>query len=53
MAMAMVDNPEHKRDVAREIAKGIRQGYSFQRISTQEVREMEWTCPEHKKVANA
>lgn len=49
LAMAMVDNPEHKRDVAKEIAKGIRQGYSFSRLTTQQVREMPWTCPEHQK----
>ncbi len=50
LAIAMVDNPEHKRDVAREMAKGIRQGYSFHRLTTQQVREMEWDCPEHKVV---
>ncbi|KKL78742.1 hypothetical protein LCGC14_2021750 [marine sediment metagenome] len=53
LAMAMVDNPEHKRDVAREMAKGIRQGYSFHRLTTQQVREMPWVCLEHQKTAAA
>ena len=53
LAMAMVDNPEHKRDVAKEMGKGIRQGYSFQRVPTQQVREMPWTCPEHKEKDDA
>ncbi|KKM13659.1 hypothetical protein LCGC14_1713970 [marine sediment metagenome] len=50
LAMAMVDRPERKKDVAKEVAKGIRQGYAFHRLTTQQVRDMEWTCPEHKVV---
>jgi hypothetical protein len=49
LAMAIVDNPEHKKDVAREIAKAIRAGETVERVTTESVRTMEWECPEHRK----
>ncbi len=49
LAIAIVNSPQRPRDVAREIAKGIRQGYTFQLRETASVREMQWTCDEHCK----
>ncbi len=49
LKMAAVDNSEHKKDVAKEIAKAIRLGETVDRIPTAQVREMDWTCEAHKK----
>jgi len=45
---AMVDNPEHKREVAKEIAHAIRDGLAIERVTTEYVRETAWTCAAHK-----
>ena len=42
--IAIVDSPEHKKDVARELADGIRQGYSFDRVPTEDARKEQWGC---------
>ena len=49
LAIAIVDNPAHAGDIAREIAKGIRQGYHFDRVPSQRVREMALLCALHRK----
>lgn len=48
IVMACVDNPEHRRDVAKEVAKAIRQGYIIERVGDAFVRE-HWECEEHKR----
>ena len=49
LTTAIVDNPVHKRDTAREIAKAIRLGELVTRVSTEQVRTMSWNCAEHAK----
>jgi NADPH:quinone reductase-like Zn-dependent oxidoreductase len=39
MVAAMVDNPEHKKDTAKEIAKWIREGLTIERVTAEYVRE--------------
>jgi len=48
LSMAIVDNPDHKRDTAREISKAVRLGETIERVPTETVRTMDWECPEHK-----
>ena len=48
ICMAMVDNPNHKKDIAREIAKAIKLGEIIERMPTETVRIMPWKCLEHK-----
>jgi len=54
-AMAVVDNPDHKRDVAKEVAKAIRRGETVTRVPSEDVRTMDWECAEHssKKASQA
>jgi len=47
LSMAVVDNPEHKKDVANEIAKAVRRGETVDRVTSEQVRTMDWKCPEH------
>lgn len=51
LSMAIVDNPDHKKDVAREIAKAIRLGETIERVTLESVRTMDWECPEHRRKA--
>ncbi len=53
LKMAMVDNPERKRDTANAVAQAIRLGETVERIPTAQVREMDWTCEAHKKKKEA
>ena len=48
LIMAIVDRPEHQKDVAKEVAKAIREGLKVSRVPTQQVRDMPWECPLHK-----
>ena len=48
LSMAIVDNPDHKKDVAKEISKAVRLGETVERVTTETVRTMDWKCPEHK-----
>lgn len=48
--MAVVDNPQHARDVAREVANAIRDGYYIERGSAGWVRQQSWECICHQKV---
>lgn len=48
LSMAVVDNPEHKRDVAKEVAKAIRLGETVERVTSESVRKMDWWCPKHR-----
>jgi len=40
LVMATVDNPDHSRDVAREVAKCVRMGWPVERITVEAVREI-------------
>ncbi len=54
--MAIVDDPNRRREVAREIAAAIRQGEAVERVTCDYVRTTKWTrpdCAEHAKPANA
>ena len=44
--MAVVDSPDHKRDVAREIGKAVRAGESVERVTCEYVRQTKWTRPD-------
>lgn len=48
LGVAVVDNPEHRRDVAKEVAKAIRCGEIVERVATDSVRTMGWWCPKHR-----
>lgn len=48
LGMAIVDSPERKQDVAKEVAKAIRLGETVERVTTEYVRTVEWWCPAHK-----
>ena len=52
LSMAIVDTPEHKIDVAKEISKAVRLGETIERVTIDVVRTMDWECPEHKGEAN-
>ena len=47
LAMAIVDNPDHKREVAKEIGKAVRLGETVERVPAEDVRTMAWKCSEH------
>lgn len=49
ITMATVDDPEHKREVAKQIAKAVRLGETVERVTCEYVRTTEWKCPEHRK----
>jgi hypothetical protein len=49
---ATVDNPQHKREVAKDIAGFIRQGLSVERITVERVRKELKRCEcEDSKIA--
>lgn len=47
LGAAIVDNPNRKRDVAREVAKCIRAGLALEKLPIETVRSMPWTCRAH------
>lgn len=47
LGMAVVDNPEHRRDVAKEVAKAIRCGEIVEGVTSDYVRKGNWYCPKH------
>ena len=50
IVLAVVDNPEHKKTTAKEIAKGIRDGLKIERTTCQYVRDNMRKCPHKQKV---
>ena len=42
LSMAIVDNPDHKHDVAREIGEAILQGETVERVTSESVRTMDF-----------
>lgn len=51
LMMAIIDNPKHKKEVAKEVAKAIRLGETVTRVDTESVKTMDWKCAEHKEVS--
>ncbi len=49
VTMLVLDTPEHKREVAKEVAQVIRLGERLEHLTTEEVRAMDWKCAEHKE----
>ena len=47
IVLAIVDNPEHKKDTAREVGKAIKDGLKIERVTDQFVRDNMKRCP-HK-----
>jgi len=47
VSMAIVDNPDHKGEVAREVAKAVRLGETVDRLPVEDVRTMPWKCSQH------
>ena len=48
MVAAMMDDPNHKQDTAKEVAKCLRAGYVIGRVTNKAVREHRW-CNCNKK----
>ena len=44
MVFAFVDRPEHKRDIAKEVAVCIRSGWTVERVPVERVRAELKTC---------
>ncbi len=40
VVLAIVDNPEHKKDVAKELGKAVRNGLVIERVESSRVREI-------------
>ena len=49
IAMACVNNPEHKRETAKEVARAIRLGEAIDRVTSEYVRTTDWLCPKHRR----
>lgn len=50
MVGAVMDNPRHKEDTAKEVAGLIRTGFAVSRVTNEEVRVHKWCiCKEIKK----
>lgn len=41
---AAVDRPEDKRQVARDVAEAIRDGFVVERVTVEAARAMPWAC---------
>ena len=51
LVMAVVNNPDHRREVAREVSRAIREGLQVSIVPSEQVRTMAWECETHKKGA--
>ena len=52
IVFAIMDNPEHRKDVARELGKAIREGLTVERVAAEVVRQSTFGCchkPERKE----
>lgn len=49
IVLAIVDDPDHKKDIAKEIAKAIKGGLTIERVTCQYVRENMKRCPHEEK----
>jgi hypothetical protein len=48
LACAIVDKPEMYPELGRAYRYAEKHGETYKKMETQEVRTMEWKCPEHK-----
>lgn len=39
-----VDQPEHRKDVAKALSQWVRGGHAIERLPTETVRSMDWKC---------
>lgn len=46
---ALVDNSDHAKDTAKEVAKLIRDGYAVERVTVEAVRTGPWSCAKCRK----
>ena len=44
IVIAIVDEPRHAKDTAKDVAKAIRQGYAVERVTIEVVRAGPWEC---------
>lgn len=51
LACAVVNVPERFNELAKAQRYAKKHGETYHLMETQAVREMEWVCPQHKKVA--
>lgn len=49
---AVVDSPEHRKDVARFCAETVKGGGTLERVTCAAVREMPWNCSAHSSTAD-
>jgi len=47
IVLAVFDNPEHRADTAKEVAKSIRRGEIVERVTADYVQK-HWLCPKHQ-----
>lgn len=47
IAAVTVDEPEHAKDVAKDVANWVRRGFRVDRMTGDVFREMSFRCPEH------
>ncbi len=50
---AIVDEPEHRAEVAKDVAEFIRAGYRIERRACEEVRTLPWKCDACQREAAA
>ena len=46
---AAIDEPDHPKDTAKDVADFIRRGYRVSRHTSEEFRAMDWHCEHHPK----
>jgi hypothetical protein len=49
VTFAAVNEPRIAKDIAKEISACIRNGETISTATCEEVRQMEWKCPTHRK----
>ena len=49
ICFAVIDNPDHKKETAKEIGKLIRAGYAIERVTSEFVRNAPWAVGEDHK----
>jgi hypothetical protein len=47
LAAVHVDEPDHRKDVAKFTADQIKRGHLVERISGSDFKVLPWRCPEH------
>lgn len=50
---AVVDAPTMRREAANLMSAAIRRGETVERVTSESVRQMEWTCEEHRKTVKS